>query len=382
MRSLHLRCILIFLLGPSTLWSQPLLAEFNHNFGGESFGLEFKAIAGATEYFDCGYTSAAAGGNPNDPGNPCTELKIWEYEDSISGSPDLKPHPGYCDRPGGVPACGSAGTDNTPYLVEIIDTAQGDYWHMIMGDPATGWAQEVYYKNEGAGSTPAGIQSPSGGKGGGNIKGNNATRPLHPNADISGNGTGKPTSIAIRMYLNDGGVELDFMKSEFDKKPLITQIFTDPDVLRTEFRIDMRNLDYSTANVPAQDFTLRQYNMVLADPASGVPGGTFGMNPYTAILTIEPVSGKPAYLLDPTFLPPPPPPGQPAPVSGKQTNVTGGQYTWNGVEGGTGSDYSYADGGWDHYYPDWLTWWEGSSTWQQGDVYPCDPSVDPAFCEQ
>ena len=352
-------------------------AEFTHNFSGESFGLEFQAVSGSTVYFDCGYSGG--GGNPNDGNNPCTELKIWEYEDTAGA--DLKPHPGYCDRPSGVPTCGGTGTDNTPYLVEIIDSGGNDYWHMIMGDPATGWAQEIYYRNEGAGSSQGGIQSPAGGKGGGNMKGNNATRPLHLNADISGNGTGKPTSIAIRMYLNEDGVELDFFKSEFDKKPMITQTLVVPDVIRTEFQIDMRNLDYSTSNVAAQSFTLRQYNMITADPATGIPGGTYAMNPYTAQLTIEPVSGKPAYLLDPTFLPPPPPPGQSPPESGKETNVTGGMFTWNGTFGDTGADYNYADGDWDHYDPA-LKWWNGSSTWSQGDIYPCSPSVDPDFCEQ
>lgn len=359
----------------------PVYADFTHNLSGESFGLEFQAVPGSTTYFDCGY-SGGAGSNPNDPSNPCTELKVWDYEDSISGSPDLKPHPGFCDRPGGVPTCGGDGTDNTPYLVEIIDSGGDNYWHMIMGDPGTGWAQEIYYKNEGAGSSQGGIQSPSGGAGGGNIKGNNATRPLHPDANISGNGTGKPTSVAIRMYLNDGGVELDFLKSEFDKKPKITQTITIPNVLKTEFEIDMRNLDYFTSNTPAQSFILRQYNMAIADPNSGIPEGTFAMNPYTSVLTTEPESGLPAYLLDPTFLPPPPPPGQTAPESGKHTNVTGGQYTWNGQSGDTGADYNYADGGFDHYDPDWLRWWNGSDTWSPGDVYPCDPAIDPAFCEQ
>lgn len=357
-------------------WGTSLRADFTHNFSGESFGLEFQAVSGSSAYFDCGFSGG--GGNPNDGGNPCSENKIWGYEDSAGA--DLKPHPGYCDRPGGVPTCGGTGTDNTPYIVEVIDTGGDKYWHQILGDPTTGWAQEVYYKNSGSGSSQGGIQSPSGGKGGGNMKGNNATRPLHLDHNISGNGTGDPTSIAIRMYLNKDGVELDFFKSEFDKKPMISQTVTIPDVLKTEFQIDMRNLNYSTANVAAQSFTLRQYNMITADPATGIPGGTYAMNPYTAQLTIEPESGKAAYLLDPTFLPPPPPPGQTPPESGKETNVTGGQYTWNG-QADNSSDYTYTDGDWDHYESP-LKWWNGSSTWSQGDVYPCNPAVDPDFCEQ
>ncbi len=360
-----------------SMWSTVLHADFTHNFSGESFGLEFQGVSGSSVYFDCGFSGG--GGNPNDGSNPCTEAKIWGYEDSAGGA-DLKPHPGFCDRPGGVPTCGGTGTDNTPYIVEVIDTGGDKYWHQILGDPNTGWAQEVYYKNSGSGSSQGGIQSPSGGKGGGTMKTNNATRPLHTDHTISGNGTGDPTSIAIRMYLNKDGVELDFFKGEFDKKPMITQTVTIPDVLRTEFQIDMRNLNYSTANTAAQSFTLRQYNMITADPATGIPGGTYAMNPYTAQLTIEPTSGKAAYLLDPTFLPPPPPPGQPAPESGKDTNVTGGMYSWNG-QANNDSDYTYTDGDWDHYDPA-LKWWNGSATWSQGDLYPCNPADDAAFCEQ
>lgn len=354
-------------------------AAFTHNFTGETFGLQFQAVSGATVYFNCGF-SGGAGSDPNDPGNPCTEAKIWSYEDGIAGTPDLKPHPGYCDRIAGVPSCGGAGTDATPYLVEILSTAQGNYWHQVLGDPNTGWAQEVYYKNEGTASQ-GGIQSPSGGAGGGTFKGNNAMRPLHVNADVSGNGTGKPTSIAIRTYLNVDGVEMDFFKSEFDKKPYIWQSVTEANVIKDEFLIDMRNIDYFTNNVAAQSFILRQYNMAVANPVGGVPDHAFTMSPYATFLTTEPSSGQRAYLFDATFTAPPPGPGEPAIPSGKHTNVTGGQYTWNGTFG-SGSTYNYSDGNWDVYQAGWLHWWNGSSTWQQGDLYPCNPATDPAFCAQ
>lgn len=373
---------LLWPAGILALLATPAWGAFTHNFPGETFGLEFKEVPGATKYFSCGYGGAGAGSSPGDPNNACTELKIWSIEDGFGAGVDIKPHPGFCDRPGGVAQCGSGATDSTPYLQEVVNYGGRDYWHQIIGRAEDGWVQEVYYKNEGAGSSPGGIQSPSGGKGGGTFKGNNASRPLHPDASISGNGTGKPTSIAIRMYMNDGGVELDFMKSEFDKKPMITQTETMPGEMKTEFKIDMRNIDYSTSNVKPQQFILRQYNMALADPANQVPRWAFDQNPDTALYTTEPVSGLGAYYFDPTISPPPPPPGQTAKPSGKKVNATGGMYSWNGNFSTPGANYTYADGSWDVFAAGWLHWWNGSSTWQQGDPYPCSPAIDPDYCEQ
>lgn len=376
----HLRCLMLV----TFMFAGTVQAAFTHNFGGETFGLQFQMVPGATVYFNCGFGGGGAGSNPNDPANPCSENKIWSIEDGLgTPAPDIKPHPGFCDRIAGVPTCGGTGTDLTPYVVEILTDGQGNnFWHQILGDPNSGWAQEVYYKNEGAGASQGGIQSPSGGQGGGTFKSNNATRPLHPNASISGNGTGKPTSIAIRTYLNSNGVEMDFFKSEFDRKPLIQQTVTEPNVIRDEFLMDMRNSDYFTSNVAAQAFILRQYNMAVANPVGGVPDHAFSMSPYATYLTTEPSSGARAYLFDATFTAPPGAPGQPATPSGKVVNVNGGKYTWNGTFGSTGAAYNYLDGGLDIYQEGWLKFWNGSSTWHQGDPYPCNPAIDPTFCAQ
>ncbi|MBI3772439.1 MAG: hypothetical protein HY272_07050 [Gammaproteobacteria bacterium] len=327
-------------------------------------------MAGANQYFNC--RPGASNLDPNDPNNPCTEQKVWSYEDAEAGGRDLKPHPGFCDRVGNprTPQCGTAATDATPYLVEVVDTGSNKYWHMVMGAPASGWAQEVYYKNDGSGSSQGGIQSPSGGAGGGNIKGNNAMRPLHKDPYISGNGSGRPTTIAIRMYMNTGGVELDFFKSEFDRKPKITQTEYFPGEIKSEFMIDMRNNTYFTAYAP-QAFEIRQLQYQLAND----PNFPKQSMDFTNVkMVTDPAAGNAkAYEFKPLLNANP----------GADVHPTGGMYTWNGqIEDPSKVKYTYADGNWDVFKAGWLHWWNGSSTWKQGDLYPCDPAINADFCQQ
>ena len=143
--------------------------------------------------------------------------------------------------------------------------------------------------------------------------------------------------------------------------------------MKTEFEIDMSNIKYTENTKTPQSFILRQYNMELANPANGVPAHSFEFNPETALLTFEPESGMPAYLLDPTTPAPPQPPGMPAKVSGHKVHLDGGKYTWSGGADAAGKysdSYSYAEGTYNVYDETWRTWWKGSAEWSPGDPYP------------
>ncbi len=331
---------------------------------GDDFDLSFAPISGnaAGVRYSCGFAGVGDNG--------CDEHMAGK------SSTDPKPHKGYADG------------DEWPYFVEEWEDSSGTgYYHQIIGDPAQGWVQEVYIHGPGlnVGSTPGGMRSPSGGS--------NAARfqPLsHESEDpgTTGNGTGNPTMVAIRMYLKDtdtdgNTVELDFIKDgyyfdgthkRFDRKPYIQQTITVPGALKTEFEVDMRNISYSDDTSDPQLFVMRQYNMGIADPADPIPEETFAFSTLPSVFTIEPESGAAAYLFDPSIAPPPPPPGGgPAPATGRNLNVTAGKFRWTGTfdkAGGYGDTYIYADGNFDVQAVEWRNFWEGSSEWSQGDPYP------------
>ncbi len=334
---------------------------------GVNFGLNFQPLPDDPQrnvYFACGFPGMGNQSN-QDASSPCGESM---------GNPADKVHPGYPDG------------DAWPYLVETWGSGDTGYWHMIIGDPAQGWAQEVYIHGPGqnVNSTQGGIRSPSDGSNAGRFQ-----PLLHEDegSGVTGNGTGNPNKIAIRLFVDDtdadgSRMQLDFVKGNFDKvgaytkfeyKPKITQTLTMPGVMKTEFEIDMSNIKYSENNIDPQSFVMRQYNMELANPANGVPAHTFEFNTDTALLTFEPVSGLPAYLLDPTISPPPPPPGESAPVSGSKVRVDGGKYTWSGgidASGKYSDSYSYVEGAYNVYDEKWRMWWKGSAEWSPGDPYP------------
>lgn len=339
---------------------------------GEQFGLNFEPIAdrnGGEIFFACGYPGLANQSN-QDPANACGEAM------GGSGASDGKPHPGWPDG------------DAWPYLVETWGSGDTGYWHQIIGDPDLGWVQEVYIHGPGqnVGSTQGGIRSPSDGKNDGRFQ------PLAHESEtpaMTGNGTGNPTMIAIRQYINDTdangtNMELNFVKDKFDVsgnykrflyKPQITQTVTVPGQLRTEFDVDMSNSKYTEDNKAPQKFVMRQYNLDMANPANPVPPETYERSPFMSQLTIEPLSGSPAFLFDPTTAPPPPAPGLPPVLPTQDVRVTAGKYLWTGgltASGGYGDVYVYSGGaGFNVLTVPWRKFWEGNCPeWCADDPYP------------
>jgi len=156
---------------------------------------------------------------------------------------------------------GSGKTGATPFLMRgglqlpeiVTDPDTGlSYYHIIMGDPASGFMQEVYIQR-GFGSFQGGSGSAVGGGG----FGNNNLDPFGINA---ANGEANPRRVLVRQIVSDGEIYIDFIKDKFDRKPKVTQMLTLPD-LTSIFQIDMSNSSYGDDTTPG----VISYTVTLAD---------------------------------------------------------------------------------------------------------------------
>ena len=172
-------------------------------------------------------------------------------------------------------------TGTTPFLMRgslqlpeiVTDPETGlSYFHIIMGDPTSGFAQEVYIQR-GFGSFQGG---PGSAVGGGGFGDNNVT-PLGPNA---GNGEANPRKVLVRQIVSDGEIYIDFTKDKFDRKPKITQMLTLPS-LTSLFQLDMSNSSYGDNTTPG----ILSYTLNLADDYQG--SGQFNFATDVQNSTIE-----------------------------------------------------------------------------------------------
>ncbi len=209
---------------------------------------------------------------------------------------------------------GSSIAGTTPFLMRgglqlpeiVIDPDTGlSYFHIIMGDPTTGFVQEVYIQR-GYGSFQGGSGSAVGG---GGFGGNNAD----PLGDDAANGKANPRKVLVRQIVSDGEIYIDFIKDKFDRKPKVTQMLTLPD-MTSIFQIDMSNSSYGDDTTPGVVF----YTTSLADDYQDSGGFNF-------INDID------------------------------KSTIDGGRYTYtNGTgPGGSAGTYTYAEGGFD---VDNITW--------------------------
>ena len=174
----------------------------------------------------------------------------------------------------------------------IQDTAWIDgvrYWHVVVGDPATGFSMESYVTAHrvalGRGTSTGTSQRGGSPDSGGNERAYLTSLPLALNEnnvrnlsgrlighakdplgvtvspasgfkpyDLSGNGTMNPARMTMRMSLTDSDISLDVFKPILGRKPLIsqtTQAFnstTHEGEMVSRFVVDMRSVSYSTSN--------------------------------------------------------------------------------------------------------------------------------------
>lgn len=148
---------------------------------------------------------------------------------------------------------GSTIGGQTPFLMSgilpevVFDPETGQaYYHMIIGDPADGFAMEVYIER-GFTNWQGGPGSAVGGAGGGG--GGNGTDPLDITTITTANGEANPTKVIMRMILNDSEMQQEFVKGKFNFKPVITQSLNAKEI-SAQFSIDMSMYTYSDNLVP------------------------------------------------------------------------------------------------------------------------------------
>jgi len=162
----------------------------------------------------------------------------------------------FSGAPGSTTIFHGGGTSGgqTPYLAGTgVDPISGlSYDHQIIGDPATGFAQEMWIRRGGSCYGGQGVCTASGGVEGfftGNVLvGGNAG---------GGAGTGNPNQVLVRQVIGgtwDAGTSTwtcdtsycdEFIKAAYVDKPKITQGISSAD-FTAKFVFDMSAIDYST----------------------------------------------------------------------------------------------------------------------------------------
>ena len=173
--------------------------------------------------------------------------------------------------------------DSTIFLNERVPISEGIYWHLVIIDPENEFAMEVYTPVTGFFLSNSGGHEPVFMTLNGNLQqwSGNGWDPLESsiktfgpdNVSFSGNATGDPTKAIIRQILGPGTLTQqealikdwvcdpnsfcqEYLKSEFDFKPKITQQLHSDD-LRSLFELDMTHISYSEQNI-AGDMRITQ----------------------------------------------------------------------------------------------------------------------------
>ncbi len=152
------------------------------------------------------------------------------------------------------------------FLQEIVTIEGVEYYHLTIGDPASGFSQEVYIAR-----SPWATRQQSGNRfsdsGGtfcysvginipfdqqeGCSRSSGAFNPLGPNSGFTGNGTGNPSKMVMKQTIStpDAGFSQEFLKASLSNKPIITQVSSDA-TINSLFIMDMSNSDYLTDDTP------------------------------------------------------------------------------------------------------------------------------------
>ena len=274
--------------------------------------------------------------------------------------------------------CATAGAaeeidpDPTPYVQETVSIDSVSYWHQIIGDPADGFAMEVYIVhtralNSDSGGRPATFPSFAFNNNL-DVQSGNGWDPLglDPSRDheFTGNGTGNPTTVIMRQVLGgtwDADTQtwscgtaafcLDFVKDQFDRKPLIIQTVNDSG-MSAHFEMDMRNSTYADSttagaliNTVSFDTGIGDFDLSSDAQDSNVSGGRYIF----------------------------------APGAGWVDDGTASQMaTWNYDEGA----YAYEDGGFNHLEIDAGSYWDAAQNpWGgPGNEAKCDSGALTGSC--
>ncbi|MCF6322868.1 MAG: hypothetical protein L3J89_00855 [Gammaproteobacteria bacterium] len=213
-----------------------------------------------------------------------------------------------CNRASSDSRCAFGGNtgayfDPTPFLQEVVYVDGVRYYHSIIGDPNSDFAQEVYIEASGCCYQASGNYDPFP-RSASNSRGGLA----------NGSGSGNPNRVVMRNMVRDEEMTQWFLKDTLLFKPLITQLVVNADV-RMDFQIDMRMIDYGTIDTPG----VVSNRLKLLKDNEGITGD------YDNNII-------PGFFSDKSQV--------------KQT-VSGGQYTYTDGpdQSGSGGVYTYWDGG-------------------------------------
>lgn len=147
-------------------------------------------------------------------------------------------------------------TDQTPFVYERVLDGTTRYYHLIVGDPASGFAQEVYIQAGFFGQTGGSCSDPVDCSGTAAAIGGNPTTiggvsasggssvvsfgfegngfdPLGSNATTTGNSSGNPSRVQMRQLVTDGDLTVDFVKDRYAEKPSISNVIDASDLNAT-----------------------------------------------------------------------------------------------------------------------------------------------------
>jgi len=180
-----------------------------------------------------------------------------------------------CNRPDVTDLyCGGSWSnagDPTPFLQEVVLIDGKDYYHVIVGLPEDGFAQEFYmgtstFYQGGSGTSSLGdgiCRYGSGSYGITQCNMGDALGQTHDN-QFTGNGSGNPRDIIMRQVMGgtwDGGTNTwtcdasdpfcyEFTKNDFLLKPTIELTVNEPvDFMQAHFAFDMSNSNYADDTV-------------------------------------------------------------------------------------------------------------------------------------
>ncbi|ALP53352.1 hypothetical protein Tel_09400 [Candidatus Tenderia electrophaga] len=164
--------------------------------------------------------------------------------------------------------------DGTAAYQRMFSYGGKNYYHVIIGDSTTddfyleymieansGWAE---YNNDFAASASTGNNSST------SNREFNMINPYDSDSSRTGTGTGNPNRVIIRQVADDGTTRNEFLKDQFDRKPLITQTMSDPNPtegITQEYTLDMRGKTYAD-NTPITENERTNRTILIGDTAA------------------------------------------------------------------------------------------------------------------
>jgi hypothetical protein len=180
--------------------------------------------------------------------------------------------------------------DQTPFVYERVLDGTTPYYHLIVGDPASGFAQEVYIQAGFFGQTGGSCRGPINCGGTASPIGpdhsasvgdtavafgfeGNGFDPLASDAVSSGNSSGNPSRVQMRQLVTDGDLTVDFVKDRYAEKPSITNIIDAADLNATLIIDSTGNPLSSAATASAVTNTVELRGPNLPEDVSPPGGG-------------------------------------------------------------------------------------------------------------